>query len=133
MNLKSSSHFPSPFLLMRTLSALGTALAYHTFTLATAFAQFGGAIPEITDTAEGGANATRDSIVKVINFVLTFLALIAVIFVIVGGFRILAAGGNEENVTKGRKTIIYAIIGLLVIFFARVIVGFFTQEVGSIF
>ena len=118
---------------MRYLSAIGTALTYHVFTLATAAAQgFGGQLPDITDTAEGGSGATRDSIVKVINFVLTFLALIAVIFVIVGGFRILAAGGNEENVTKGRKTIIYAIIGLLIIFFARVIVGFFTSELGDV-
>jgi hypothetical protein len=53
--------------------------------------------------------------------------------VIVGGFRILAAAGNEEQVTKGRKTIIYAVIGLLVIFFARVIVGFFTGELAGIF
>ena len=70
---------------------------------------------------------------KVINFVLTFLALVAVIFVIVGGVRILAAGGNEENVTKGRKTIIFALIGLVIVFFARVIVGFFTSELASNF
>ncbi len=113
--------------------SLGAALFFHSLTLATAFAQFGADVPDITNTATGGAGATRDAVVKVINFVLTFLALIAVIFVIVGGFRILAAGGNEENVTKGRKTIIYAIIGLLVIFFARVIVGFFTGEIASLF
>ncbi len=101
--------------------------------LSEAFAQFGADIPDITNTAAGGTGATRASIVTVINFVLTFLALVAVVFVIVGGFRILAAGGNEENVTKGRKTIIYAIIGLLVIFFARVIVGFFTGEIASLF
>ncbi|MEK7137754.1 MAG: pilin, partial [Patescibacteria group bacterium] len=94
---------------------------------------FGGELPNITGTAVGGSGKTRDSIVLVINFVLTFLALIAVIFVIVGGFRILVAAGNEEQVTKGRKTIIYAIIGLLVIFFARVIVGFFTGELSELF
>lgn len=125
------SALPAKTLSMGT--RIGTALAFHTFMLASAYAQFGAEIPDIQDTAEGGANQTRESVVRVINFVLTFLALIAVIFVIVGGFRILAAGGNEENVTKGRKTIIYAIIGLLIIFFARVIVGFFTQEIGGIF
>lgn len=90
-------------------------------------------MPEIEGTPDGGADQTRESVVKVINFVLGFLALIAVIFVIVGGFRIMMAGGNEENVTKGRKTIIYAIIGLVVIFFARVIVGFFTGEIAGQF
>ncbi len=95
--------------------------------------QFGATIPSIPGTAEGGANQTRDSVVRVINFILTFLALVAVVFVIVGGIRILTAGGNEENVTKGRKTIIYAIIGLVIIFFARVIVGFFTSELADEF
>ena len=98
-----------------------------------AHAEFGGPIPEINGTANGGANQTRTSVIKVINFVLGFLALVAVIFVIVGGIRILAAGGNEDSVTKGRKTIIYAIIGLIIIFFARVIVGFFTSELASQF
>ena len=80
---------------------VGTALILHTLTLSTAFAQqFGADIPTIPGSADPGAGGVRVAIVKVINFVLTFLALVAVIFVIVGGFRILAAGGNEENVTK---------------------------------
>lgn len=115
------------------LAMAGTALYFSLLPIWQAFAQFGGPIPDIQGTAQGGVNQTRTSIVKVINFVLTFLALVAVIFVIVGGVRILAAGGNEENVTKGRKTIIYAIIGLVIIFFARVIVGFFTGEIASQF
>ncbi|MEK7137015.1 MAG: hypothetical protein AAB853_01905, partial [Patescibacteria group bacterium] len=101
---------------MRHLRSLGfrtakvmTAAYLALLPLGRVFAQFGGELPDIEGTAEGGSGATRDSIVKVINFVLTFLALVAVVFVIVGGFRILAAAGNEEQVTKGRKTIIYAI------------------------
>jgi len=92
--------------------------------------QFGAEIPAIPGTAND-PQGVRPAIVNVINFVLGFLSLVAVIFVIVGGVRILTAGGNEENVTKGRKTIVYAIIGLIVIFFARVIVGFFTQELTN--
>jgi len=109
------------------------AFTYLQFAAFKAHAQFGGEIPTIPGTANGGANQTRESVVKVINFVLGFLALIAVVFVIVGGIRILAAGGNEDSVTKGRKTIVYAIIGLVIIFFARVIVGFFTNELAAQF
>lgn len=125
---------------MKHLSSISTALSYgitavylQFFTVKQALAAFGDDMPDITNTPGGGAGQTADSLVKVINFVLTFLALIAVIFVIVGGFRIMMAGGNEENVTKGRKTIIYAIIGIVVIFFARVIVGFFTGELAGEF
>lgn len=119
---------------MRHLRYLGTAFYLQYLTISRAFAQqFGAAIPTIPGTAQGGSNQTRTSLVKVINFVLTFLALVAVIFVIVGGVRILAAAGNEENVTKGRKTIIFALIGLVIVFFARVIVGFFTSELAGNF
>ncbi len=119
--------------LKNTVAYAGTALYLQFLLTRQAFAQFGGDLPDIEGTPNGGADKTAASITKVINFVLTFLALIAVIFVIVGGFRILMAGGNEENVTKGRKTIIYALIGLVVIFFARVIVGFFTGEIAGQF
>lgn len=123
--------------LEKSLAYAGTFAYLQFLTVAKAFAAtnggFGGEIPAIAGTANGGANQTRASVVKVINFALGFLALVAVVFVIVGGIRILAAGGNEENVTKGRKTIIYAIIGLVVIFFARVIVGFFTNELAAQF
>lgn len=127
-------HSPAPSILQR-LGYLGTALylQYLTVSEALAAAGFGADIPAIPGTATGGANQTRNSIVTVINFILTFLALVAVIFVIIGGVRILAAGGNEEQVTKGRKTIIFAIIGLVIVFFARVIVGFFTAELAGNF
>lgn len=115
------------------LGQLGTALYLQYLTVSQAFAQFGGPIPDLPGTATGGSGQTRASVIKVINFVLTFLALVAVVFVIIGGVRILAAGGNEENVTKGRKTIIFAVVGLIIVFFARVIVGFFTSELAGQF
>lgn len=96
---------------------------------ALAVSNFGGTMGNINVASEG--TDIKETIVKVINWALGFLALIAVIFVIVGGFRIMMAGGNEENVTKGRKTIIYAIIGLVVVFFARVIVGLVTSNLGN--
>ncbi len=117
--------------LEKNIAYAGT-FAYLQFaSFASAFAQgFGGNIPAIPGTAND-TNGVRPAIISILNFVLGFLALVAVIFVIVGGIRIMTAGGNEENVTKGRKTIVYAIIGLIVIFFARVIVAFFTSELAN--
>ncbi len=46
-----------------------------------------------------------------------FLAIVgiwAVIFIIVGGFQMVAAAGNEEGVLKAKKTITYAILGLVI-------------------
>ena len=128
---------------MKHLSTLSSALSSKWMRLSAVFylnmlsvqqaLAFGGDIPSIPGTAGGTSGDVRSSLVTVINFVLTFLALVAVIFVIIGGIRILASGGNEENVTTGRKTIVYAIIGLVIVFFARVIVGFFTDELAQQF
>ena len=91
------------------------------------FADFGGPLPEIPGTADGADEATiRDTILNALIFVLNFLALLAVIFIIVAGIRLIVSQGEEESKEKAKKTILYVIIGLLVILFARVIVGFFT-------
>jgi FtsH-binding integral membrane protein len=123
-NIRALSH---KFL---TGSAYLSTAAYLQFTAATAFAGFGGPVPVISGAATGN---TRGAVTTTLNFVLSFLALLAVVFIIIGGFRIATAGGNEENLTKGRKMIIYALIGLVVVFFANIIVGFITSELAGAF
>ena len=44
--------------------------------------------------------------------------------IIYGGFLWMTAGGNEENVGKAKKTIYYAVIGMLIIFAAYSITYF---------
>jgi hypothetical protein len=53
---------------------------------------------------------------------MTFLALLAVLFLLYGGFNILTAAGDEEKVKKGKTIIIQAALGLLVIFLASSII-----------
>ena len=45
---------------------------------------------------------------------LAIVAIVAVLFIIVGGFLMTTAGGNEEMYAKGRKTITWAILGLII-------------------
>lgn len=48
---------------------------------------------------------------------------IAVIFLIIGGINYLTAYGDEEKASTGKKTITWAIVGLIVILLAQVIQG----------
>lgn len=48
---------------------------------------------------------------------------IAIIYLIIGAFWYFTAFGNEEKANKGKTTITWAIIGVVVIFLAKVIVG----------
>ena len=43
---------------------------------------------------------------------------IVAIMVLYGGFQMLFAGGVPENFSKGRKTILYAVVGYAIIFIA---------------
>jgi hypothetical protein len=45
---------------------------------------------------------------------LAILGVFAVVFIIVGGFQMLTSAGNEETLLKAKKTIIWAILGLVV-------------------
>jgi hypothetical protein len=59
---------------------------------------------------------------NIITIVLTISAGIAVIYIIIGAISYLTAYGNEEKATQGKKTITWAIIGLVVIISAELII-----------
>jgi len=78
----------------------------------------------------------RNAILDFINIVLTFIGILAVAFIIYAGFLMMTAGGNEDQIESGKKIIIWAAIGILVILFAWVIIAFVidvgtTNELGK--
>ena len=86
----------------------------------------------------GGAFGTadlRDMIVSLINVLLGFLGIIAVIIILWGGFKWMTAGGNEENVGEARSLIIAGIIGLAIIIasfaISRFVIQSFATATGS--
>ena len=52
------------------------------------------------------------------------IAVVAVVMVVVGGLQFVLAQGDPQTVVRARKTIIYAVVGLVVAVSADVIVGF---------
>ena len=73
----------------------------------------------LTSKASGtnitGANGTAwDAISNIIKQLLTLVSIIAVLYVLWAGFQIMTAGGDEEKVKSGRKTIVYVVVGIVV-------------------
>lgn len=68
---------------------------------------------------EGGL---AEIFVTVINWALAIAFILAVIFLIYGGFRYILAGGNEEGAKAGRAAIFNALIGVVIIVLSYVIV-----------
>lgn len=103
----------------KTLSAVPAVLAL--ITTNAAYAQYG----ENIDLGAGIVNRDLVSfVVSIINVVLGFLALIALIIVLVAGFQWMISGGDPKKVESAQKSIRAGIIGIVVIFLAWAIVTF---------
>ena len=80
------------------------------------------------DDAGGTVN---NIVVTVINVLSLIGGVIAVIMIIVAGLRYMTANGDTGSLTTARNTIIYAVIGLVVIALAQIIVRFTVDRVTT--
>jgi hypothetical protein len=62
-----------------------------------------------------GQRDPRAIVAQVIRIILGFLGVIAVIIILLGGFKWMTAMGNEEKAGEARKLIISGVIGLVII------------------
>lgn len=59
----------------------------------------------------------------VLLFLLTIAFIVALIFLVIGGFRYIVSQGNEEAIESAKHTITNAIIGVVVIALAWVVLN----------
>ncbi len=71
-----------------------------------------------------GTADLKATVLNIIQWVLSILGLLAVTFIIYGGFVWLTAAGNEEKIEKAKKIIGSAVVGLIIILMAWAIVIF---------
>ena len=69
---------------------------------------------------------------NIINFILGFVGTIALILFIYGGFTWMLSAGSPDKVKKGKNIIVWAVIGLFVVFTAYILVRFVIQGVTGI-
>jgi len=74
--------------------------------------------------ADSANTDPRDAIVNVVKYLMTFLGIIAVVVILLGGFRWMTAAGNEDRVAEAKKLIVSGVIGLIIILAAFAIVTF---------
>jgi hypothetical protein len=86
---------------------------------------------QCTEGSLACSKSLSDLIIKIINYLLIFAGMIAVLAVIVGGFWYITAAGNEEQAEKGKKAIINSIIGIVVITLAFLIIRVISHTLTS--
>jgi len=87
-----------------------------------------GGLATVNEDAGLGQADLKSTIGSVINIALGFLGIIAVVIVLIGGFKYMIAGGNEQNLEKAKKWIYSGIIGLAIILCAYAITYFVVDK-----
>lgn len=64
-----------------------------------------------------------------VNIFSAIVGIVAVIMIIFGGFRYITAGGDSGKINSAQQTIIYAIVGLVVVALAQIFVRFVLDRV----
>ena len=72
-----------------------------------------------TGSVNEGIGALALKVVNIFSFV---VGAIAVIMIIYGGFRYITSGGDSGSVGNAKNTLIYAIVGLVIVALAQIIV-----------
>ena len=96
--------------------------------------EFGG--PATVFSCGSGINAvwTLDCIfpllASLIFWALTLAGTIGVIFIILGGIRYILSGGDPKKVDQARKIILFAVVGLVIIFLSFFILSFIGKTTG---
>jgi hypothetical protein len=79
--------------------------------------------PEVIGAATGNEVSLIALTRKLLNYFLGFLGILCVAMIIYGGFMYVTAGVNEQGAETGKKVLLYAAIGVVVILLSFVIVN----------
>lgn len=98
--------------------------AYAACTDAKSCAQEGVCAVDQSGCQTNPSGSVNSIISTVINLLSLIVGVAAVIMIIVGGFKYVISSGDSANVQSAKNTILYAIVGLVIVALAQVIVRF---------
>lgn len=80
--------------------------------------------PACTASADDPITGSNGVIMRIANVTAFAAGVLAVIMLIFAGFRLAKSGGDTAKIAAARETIIYSLVGIVVIVSARLIIGF---------
>ena len=72
----------------------------------------------------GESDDLMGNVTNILNIVIGLLGIIAVVVIIIGGVTYMTSSGDSSKVKKAKDTILYGVIGLVVVALAFAIVNF---------
>lgn len=83
---------------------------------------------DVADNAGLGTISGTEAIGRIIKIALGFLGLIALVIVMISGFKWMTSNGNEEKIKSAKKMLLNGVIGMIIILFSYVIVNFIIKK-----
>jgi ABC-type sulfate transport system permease subunit len=70
-----------------------------------------------------------DFLTSVIDLVISMSAVIVVIAIIISGFKFILAMGDEKKIKEASMSLVFALIGLVLVFISPTIIEFIIKEI----
>jgi TRAP-type C4-dicarboxylate transport system permease small subunit len=77
----------------------------------------------------GSDNDLENNVINILNGVIGVLSFVCVVVIIIGGVTYMTSSGDAGKVKKGKDTILYGVIGLVICVLAFAIVNFVISNI----
>lgn len=81
---------------------------------------------------DAGRNNVNQLVTDAINLFSWIIGIISVVMIMVGGVKYITSQGSSDSVSGAKNTILYAVIGLVVVALAQLIVRFVLGTANSV-
>lgn len=113
-------------------TTLGLAPAYSANNPCSDVCTCDGVADSVREAAGCGNNTSKDglpnAVIAIINVIISISGILAVLFIIVGGVQYMTSQGDVAKIQKAKHTILYAVIGLIIVILAFAIVNFIINK-----
>jgi hypothetical protein len=82
-------------------------------------------------TAPSGTPTINGVIRTIINLLSVIIGVVAVVMIMVGGIKYITSQGESSNVASAKNTILYAVIGLIIVALAQTIAKFVLSKTSK--
>lgn len=78
-----------------------------------------------------GSFTSKGNVMSILNWAYMAAGLVAAAFIVRGGFEYMTSQGDASKVRKATQSIIYAVVGLVIVILAAVITAFLSRSIGG--
>lgn len=78
-----------------------------------------------------GTNSLQDTIAIFINVILGFLGIVAFIIILLGGFKWMTSGGDEDKIGEAKKLMGAGVVGMAIVLAAWAVASFVINQLAS--